>query len=62
MKGLRFAASVLIVAAILALYRALPVNSTTVALTLLLAILGVSARWGLGEATVASLVAVLGFN
>ena len=62
MKGLRFAASVLIVAAILALYRALPVNSTTVALTLLLAILGVSARWGLGEATVASLIAVLGLN
>jgi two-component system sensor histidine kinase KdpD len=63
MKALRFAASVLIIGAILALYRTLlPVNNTTVALTLLLAILGMSAGWGLGEATVASLVAVLGFN
>jgi two-component system sensor histidine kinase KdpD len=63
MKALRFAASVLIIAAILTLYRTLlPVNNTTVALTLLLAILGMSAGWGLGEATVASLVAVFGFN
>jgi two-component system sensor histidine kinase KdpD len=63
MKAPRFAASVLIIAAILALYRTLlPVNNTTVALTLLLAILGMSAGWGLAEATVASLVAVLGFN
>jgi two-component system sensor histidine kinase KdpD len=60
---LRFTAAVGIVAAILAVYRfLLPVNSTTVALTLLLAILGMSTRWGLGEATVASVVAVLGFN
>jgi two-component system sensor histidine kinase KdpD len=63
MKALRFTVSVGIVTAILALYRfLLPVNSTTVALTLLLAILGLSTRWGLGEATVASVVAVLGFN
>ncbi len=63
MKALRFAASVLIIGAILALYRTLlPVNNTTVALTLLLAILGMSAGWGLAEATVASLVAVIGFN
>ena len=63
MKALRFAASVLIIGAILALYRTLlPVNNTTVALTLLLAILGTSAGWGLAEATVASLVAVVGFN
>ena len=47
----------------LALYRlVLPVNSTTVALSLLLVVLGVSARWGLAEASVASVVAVLGFN
>ncbi len=59
----RCAAAVLAVAAILALYAlVLPVNNTTVALSLLLAILGFSARWGLAEATVASLVAVLGFN
>ena len=58
-----FAASLGMVAAALALYRAvLPVNNTTVALTLLLVILGVSARWGLAEATVASVAAVLGFN
>jgi two-component system sensor histidine kinase KdpD len=59
----RFLASVLGVAAILALYRlVLSVNNTTVALSLLLVVLGVSARWGLAEATVASLVAVLGLN
>src|SRR5580693_3084787 len=63
MKAFRFAASIAIVAATLVLYRVgLQVNTTTVALTLLLAILGVSTRWGLGEATVASVVAVLGFN
>ncbi len=59
----RFLISVLAVTAILALYRlVLSVNNTTVALTLLLAVLGVSARWGLAEATVASIVAVLGLN
>jgi two-component system sensor histidine kinase KdpD len=59
----RCALSVLAIAAILALYfTALPVNNTTVALSLLLAILGISARWGMLEATVASIVAVLGFN
>lgn len=59
----RFAGAVLIVAAIVATYRLLlPVNSTTVALTLLLAILGISAGWGLAEATLASVLAVLGFN
>jgi two-component system sensor histidine kinase KdpD len=63
MKTLRFSASVAIVAAILVVYRnLLHVNNTTVALTLLLAILAISARWGLAEATVASVVAVLGFN
>ena len=62
-KALRFAAALLVVAAILALYdRLLTVNNTTVALTLLLAILGISARVGLAEATVASVAAVLGFN
>jgi len=62
-KTIRFGASLAIVAGVIAMYRiVLPVNSTTVALTLLLAILGISARWGLAEATVASVVAVLGFN
>jgi two-component system sensor histidine kinase KdpD len=51
------------VAAVVVLYRnILNVNQTTVALTLLLVILGISARWGLGEATVASVLAMLGFN
>src|ERR1039458_9960186 len=63
MKAIRFAASCLIVAAILALYHLwLGGNNTTVALTLLLVVLGISARWGLAEATVASLAAALGFN
>jgi two-component system, OmpR family, sensor histidine kinase KdpD len=63
MKFWRFAASILLVAAIVALYNVvLTVNNTTVALTLLLAVLAVSAVWGLAEATVASIVAVLGFN
>src|ERR1035438_10279295 len=63
MKVLRFAASIAIVAGILLLYRtALAVNNTTVALSLLLAVLGISAWWGLAEATVASLAATLGFN
>ena len=63
MKASRFAGSVLIIGAILALYRTLlPVNNTTVVLTLLLAILGMSAGWGLAEATVASLVAVAGLD
>ena len=62
-RAWRFAASLGVVAALLALYRTLlPVNNTTVALTLLLAILGVSARWGLAEATAASVLAVMGFN
>ena len=47
MKALRFAASLALVAAIVAVYRLLPVNNTTVALTLLLAILGISTWWGL---------------
>src|SRR5579872_4259259 len=62
MKPFRFAASIVVVLAILGTYREVPVNSTTVALTLLLAILGMSTFWGLAEATVASLVAVVGFN
>src|SRR5208283_2683936 len=61
-KTLRFGASVLIVLAVLAACWQLRVNATTVALSLLLAILGISAQWGLGEALVASVVAVLGFN
>jgi len=63
LKAPRYLASILAVGAVLALYRVvIPANSTTVSLSLLLVILGVSARWGLAEATVASIVAVLGLN
>jgi two-component system sensor histidine kinase KdpD len=62
-KILRFAASLLLVAGVITIYKtALHVSNTTVALSLLLVILGISTWWGLAEATVASLVAVLGFN
>jgi len=58
----RFAAAILIVAGVITTYRLLPVNSTTVALSLLLAVLGISAWWGLGPAILASVTAMLGFN
>jgi two-component system sensor histidine kinase KdpD len=62
-RALRLIAAPTIVGLIIALYYYfVPVNNTTVALTLLLAILGISTGWGLLEATIASLVAVLGFN
>ncbi len=62
-RAWRFAASVGAVMAVIALYHlVLRVNNTTVALSLLMVVLGVSARWGLAEATVASVVAVMGFN
>ncbi len=44
------------------LYLFVPVNETTVALALLLAVLGIATKWGLGEAVVASIAAVLCFN
>lgn len=59
---LRGTAAVLLVLALLRLYEILPVNNTTVALSLLLAILGISTWWGLTEATLASVAAMLGFN
>jgi len=62
-RAARLLAAPAIVALIILTYsRWLSVNNTTVALTLLLAILGISTWWGLLEAAVASLVAVLGFN
>ena len=61
-KALRLAASLAVVAVVLAAYSTIPVNSTTVALTMLLVILGISAKWGLAEATAASVAAMLGIN
>ncbi len=43
-------------------YRVVPVNVTTVALSFLLAILGIGAVWGLTEAILASLAGMLSFN
>jgi len=61
-RSLRIAASLAIVGGILTVDLQLRVNSTTAALTLLLAILGVSAQLGLAEALVASVAAMFGFN
>jgi two-component system sensor histidine kinase KdpD len=58
-----FAVSIAIVAGIVFLYRhVLLVNQTTVALTLLLAILAVSAVWGMAVSVFMSVVAMLVFN
>src|SRR5437588_3738690 len=58
-----FALSIAIVAGIAFLYRhVLSVNQTTVALTLLLAILAVSAVWGMAVSVFMSVVAMLVFN
>lgn len=52
-----------IVAAITVIFfRLLPVNNVTVALSYLLAVLGVATRWGLLEGLVASVAAMLCFN
>jgi len=60
---IRLLASVALIGGIVFVYfRLVPVNSTTVALTLLLAILAIAAKWGLTESIVASIAAVLGFN
>ena len=61
-RTLRLAGSVLVVTAVIELYRLLPVNSTTVALSLLLAILFLSAQWGLAEAAVAAVVGTVGLD
>ena len=64
LRILRIVAAFLIIAAITALYRrALPtVNQTTVALSFLLAILAVSAAWGMAVSALMSVVAMLAFN
>ena len=59
----RFALSVVIVAAIVIVFRfVLHTNSATVGFTFLLAVLGVSASWGLRHATFLSVVATLAYN
>src|SRR5215467_1772265 len=62
-RALQLAAAFSIVAGIILFYRnILHVNSTTVALTLLLAILIVSTYWGLLIAVLMSVAAMLAFN
>src|SRR5215469_7194650 len=63
-RTLRFPAALLLVLAITALYRKgmPPVNQTTVALSYLLAILAVSAVWGMAVSVVMSVAATLAFN
>lgn len=64
LRILRVIATFLIIAAITTLFRkALPtVNQTTVALSFLLAILAVSAAWGMAVSALMSVVAMLAFN
>lgn len=62
-RSLRFLAAFIIVMGISGFYRyVLPVNPTTVALTLLLAILAVSTVWGIAVAVFMSITAMLAFN
>jgi two-component system, OmpR family, sensor histidine kinase KdpD len=62
-RALRLIAAPAVVALVIAFYfRLAQVNNTTVALTLLLVVFGISTWWGLPEAAIASLAAVLGFN
>ena len=61
--GVRLAASAAIVSGISLFYVHLaPANATTVALSFLLAILGIATGWGLIEALFASVLAVIYFN
>lgn len=50
------------VATVVVIYRRLPVNPTTVALTFLLVVLGVASRWGLTIATATAVISTLAFN
>src|SRR3981081_4481919 len=62
-RGTGFAAALLVITGITLFYlHILKVNQTTVALTFLLAILAVSAVWGMAVAIFMSLAAMLAFN
>ncbi len=58
----RYAVAIATVAVVVLVYRRLPLNNTTVALTFLLVVLGVASRWGLTLATTTAIVATLAFN
>lgn len=60
---IRLAGSVALVAAIIFVYfRVVPANSLTVALTLVLAIMGIATWWGFTESIAAAIVGTLGLN
>lgn len=58
----RYAVAMASVAAVSFVYKRLPVNPTTVALTFLLIVLALASRWGLTIATTTAVVATLAFN
>ena len=58
----RYVVALVTIAAVAALFRRLPLNPTTVALTFLLIVLLVATRWGLTLATTSAIVATLAFN
>src|SRR5580700_7851323 len=58
----RFLLCAAAVCALVAVCRWVPVNATTVALMMLLLVLGAATRWGLAEAIFTSVISVLGFN
>src|SRR5271165_367831 len=62
-RAARFAMCLAVVALVtLICFRIIHANATTVALMMLLVVLGIATRWGLIEATFTSLAAVLSFN
>ena len=62
-RSLQFPIALSILVAITALYRkVIPVNTTTVALTFLVAILAVSTFWGMAVSLTMSVAAMLAFN
>lgn len=60
--ALRYVAAIGTLAMVVAVYRRLSVNYTTVALTFLLIVLAVASRWGLAVAITTSIAATLAFN
>ncbi len=58
----RYAVAIGTIAVVVLLYRRLPVNPTTVALTFFLIVLGVASRWGLSIAITTAIIATLAFN
>jgi two-component system sensor histidine kinase KdpD len=58
----RHLAAIAAVALVTIVYRHIPVNPTTVALTFLLVVLGFASRWGLTLATTTAVISTLAFN